>query len=296
MLLALAIACTGRPAWIPAEPGEFTTETVPEFAFAASADLPWLVYSTVRQAQVEDFRSCPVVTEEGFSSTAGCSDSAGVAWKGSASVEVQYDTENIRVQNLRVEGVDAGWEATGTLTSTVFMSSVGGRLSSNLQFTSLTVPEKRFWIDTTTAYVYYEADSLVVVDEHRGTVGIEGWGTAQIDGRRILQSQLYGCDFGAHTFGSLVAIGANEVVLDYTSLGSVRLPADVDADTGDTGADTGADTGDTGADTGDTGDTGIEFPDTSRGCGGCTMVTIDQLLQPQCLELTRDATYPFFSL
>jgi hypothetical protein len=311
--LLLLFGCGGPPEGIPDSPGTITAAELPNLATIGSPDLPWLAWETMVTFETEEWRDCPQVflRADGLNVTAdGCVDSTGVTWYGTASYTINA-AEASAVVSMNDFGADdgtGGWTMDGTVrideVSTGYLLTMTASVVSLAGDTSYLM-----WADTETALAEY--DGVTYADRITGTVGLQGWGTSDVEGLTLPIALAGGCTYGAHPAGTLLFRGSgdNAGFLAYSDLSSAGGDTDaasakgVDtgdtaapADTGtDTGADTGADTGgtDTGAtDTADTGDTGTSET-TDLTCNACPDGRVDGVLLDACVTVERLLDSPF---
>lgn len=249
MMLLLLLGCI--PSEIPREDAPITAGTLPDLVSASSPDLPVLFYQVVAQLAAEGYRDCPVVDTSSMVSiyANNCADASGWAWDGSADAIHSGGSTEVTFTNFRVESQETmdGWVVNGWITAT---EATGGvRLRSKLKVTSLDLPERVLWIDTTGGY--FTSDGILYVEDYTGRVGFQDLGLVDIDGARIAAGQANGCSYADHFTGTLAIEGTREAEVHF----AFQFPdfPDTGGETGDTG-DT-ADTGDT-DDSGDTGETG----------------------------------------
>lgn len=298
-LLAVLTACGGPPEGIPDSPGTIDAATLADLVTVGTPDLPMLLWLTARGLGDETWRACPMVSVDATSiSIRGndCVDSSGLQWFGSATVNID-PTDARETVTLRDFGADdgvGGWMADGQVL--VDLSTTGYLLSTRASVVSLANGESRLmWANTDSAYAYYEG--IFYADRHDGTVGLEGWGTADVTTRNTVVGFLYDCGWAAHPAGRMAFGGTNEAFVQYYT-GPLDIAAPPPpADTG--GSDTGgpADSGDTGGGADDTG--GLDIPDFGDGddadgtCGTCRDAEISGVSLAECLDLERTFSWPF---
>lgn len=313
-----ATGCGGPPAGIPASPGDIDAATLPDLITVGSPDLPFLLWLTPSQLASQDWRACPKVflREDGVTATAGdCVDSSGVRWYGTATLT--YDAvdgrESVILEDFGADDGEGGWIADGRVDVRYVDSGTGFLIDTNVAVTSLSGEQSvLFWAKTSSAYANY--GGVWYADRHDGTVGKEGWGTAEITTRNAPLAFVYDCGWAAHISGSMAFDGTNDAFVSfYTGPLGISLPPPADTgetetgDTADTGGSDTGDTADTGADTGDTGDTDDSGDDTDTSdwpdfdddddpdgaCGTCRDAEIDGADMGECLDLGRSFSWPF---
>lgn len=319
LLLALLVGCGGLPATIPNQPGAATAENATTIMAAASPDMPYAVYATVRGLTQEQYRSCPEITVSNDTTliktpSEGCVDSSGIQWSGSASYTLSGDTESLSLNNFSASGVTGGWLAKGSQSAYPPSDFSGTFLTSKILVTSLDAPTLDYWVDTTVAYTSDGSDYLYA-DNWRGTIGVQDIGTFDVVGARTQLAYFSGCDYGAAAFGDIAVQGTADSRLDisyhtFDATSNVRPPYKGEtADTADTGfpVDT-SDTGDSGdtAETGDTGETAdtsdsSDTTDTSSGADedslcGCATVMVGGATVSECAVPARTVAWPFVAV
>lgn len=304
MLLIALGACTSMPSVIPDSPGTATAEDAPLLLSIASPDLPTIPWLTAGELAAEDYRDCPKVYNSPSFVANGydCVDSSGIQWSGTMSASVTGTATWFTLNQFGPTGVEGGWVASGTIGVTE--TSGGYTVDTTLELDSWDGDEQVWWIDTEMGLG--ESSSTYYAEHYTGTIGLQDWGTATVEGKNVLLGTVNGCTYANHGGGTLALAAANAV--DYGFSDSVLgPPAPPTSDTGSGGGDTGGplDTGDTG-DTGNSGsgggsgsdDTGTTTPDIGSGdaCGICTSVSIDGDVETDCISPDRTVAYAFPSL
>ncbi len=245
MLLA---ACSSVPAGIPNEPGTATAEDLPALMAVASPDLPLMLYNTTVEIALEDYRLCPRVTYAGVQMVADagetCVDSAGITWTGSVVRSTSSDTNYYSFTNFGPrDGLDGGWVATGTLSAELTLTGAGTTIVSNVVVDSYSGKKTVLWVDTTLRVADY--GGVPYADTYLGTIGLQDWGTAAVEGNRVVFASLNACTFAQHGSGDVALTAKNKAAFAYDHAVGAEGPA---APTSGGGARTGA--SDTSVDTG----------------------------------------------
>lgn len=308
MILALLVACSscaGRPENVPATPGKLTADDAADLLTGTSPDLPILPWLAVAQLASEDYRDCPLVFL-GDSTIAidagpgdeGCLDSAGVRWRGQASVT--YGAGGALVFSFEdfgpIEGVESPWTGFGTLSVDITDAGTGMRVQSRIELTSRGPGDDLiFWIETDGGYAFY--DGIFYVDHAYGTVGLADWGTTEIDVNRVPLSLTNGCAYGAHPSGTIAMFAKNDGVFTFQAADDgedVGLPGPAGPN-GHTGF---GHTGHTGGGGGGGGSGGIDIPNpmgrASGYCGTCSSLAIEGTPVEGCVVPTRYVSWPFY--
>ncbi len=309
MILALLVGCSscaGRPDSVPEAPGKITAEDAADLLTGTSPDLPILPWLAVAQLAREDYRDCPLVylgnstvAIDAGSDEDGCLDSAGVRWRGQASVS--YGAGGALVFSFDdfgpIEGVDSPWTGFGNLSVTLTDAGTGMRVSSRMELTSHGPGDDLvFWVETEGGYAFY--DGVFYVDHAYGDVGIMDWGTTEIDVNRVPLSLTNGCAYGAHPIGTIGMFAKNDGVFTFQAAAAEEeamagFPAPPPPSAADTGADP-----HTGGGGGGGGGGSIEIPSpmgvASGYCGECTTLAIEGVAVEGCVTPTRVVSWPFF--
>jgi hypothetical protein len=272
--MVLTLACSRMPDSIPDEPGTIAPDTVPDLVTVSSPDAPWLVWLTALQLGQEDYRDCPRVSYlrggAQIYADAGeeCTDSAGVRWTGHVSYLRRSDQDfAIDAARFGATEITGAWQVDGSVVGQWTNSYLGLSLTTEMALTTATPDVFEMWIDTEGDYGF--EDGAAFADTYSGTVGLQGWGTAEVDGRRIYTAvtAATSCSYGHHPTGILNWKGRNDAQVDFrTGDEIIRL-----ADTADTGG----------------GDTGVDD------CGSCGEAEIDEVLVDECVEIERPVAWPF---
>ncbi len=272
-MLVLLVGCLGLPPEVPNTPAVLTETNAPEAMSVASPDLPYLIYATLQQLQVEDFRTCPAYsgTSASVTYTGDCSDSAYVSWEGEATSSVSGYSTSISVDNFGVSGLAGGWKASGTIDVEAARGSASVFITSALTIVQLDAPAKVYWVDTAGSYTSDEDSQILYADEYSGTVGIQDVGLVKVDTLRTAVAIANECDFAAAGTGTSQLSGKNVEDLEF------HPDSAVDGGTADTGGDTGTAT-------------------TTVSACGCPTVSLDSVQVYTCAAAKRAFTYPFFPL
>ncbi|MFZ5482445.1 MAG: hypothetical protein ACOZNI_37125 [Myxococcota bacterium] len=317
-LLAM-MACNGMPGSIPRTPGAIDAEIAPDLLAVASPDAPYLFWAVASRLVGEQYRSCPkiYIETDGYVMTAkDCFDSAGLLWDGGIAWSIDGTFNTISYNNFRVEGMRGAWVVDGitTLDQAVHANGPAYAMTNKLAVTSFDDPDRTFWIDTVGSVSLWPgtAGFYIGYDEYDGTVGISGWGTAEIEGDRIVSGQANGCMYADHWAGQIEINGANTGLIDFSLVDVTVDPALGEGEGGERpaldsghGGETGetGETGDSAVDTGeaDTGDDGPSgtfpvWPDEEaiRACGQCSALSVDGNRVEGCFDVERSFEYPFF--
>lgn len=210
-MVFLLTACVGLPPEIPNTPAVLTADNAPEVLSIASPDLPYLIYATLLQLYVEDFRTCPEYSgnSSAFTFIGDCSDSADISWEGNATWSTTGYTTSIALDSFGVSGLAGGWKASGSMELTTTRGSTGMFITSSLVMVQLDAPAKVYWIDTDASYAIDETSQILYADEYTGNIGIEDLGTMSVDGQRMAVANANGCDYAEAGVGSSLITGKN---------------------------------------------------------------------------------------
>jgi len=316
--LLLFAGCLSIPDSIPNQQGTVTAADVPDLLYVASPDVPYLLWLTAIAMREEDYRTCPTltVTDSGYTLVGdGCTDPSNVTWNGRLTYSDDGETEVLSFKDLSVEGTAGDWKVTGSILVTRTDSGSAYVFRNKLALTSMEEPTVDFWLDTRTTYTSAGAE-FTYSDTNEGTVGMQGWGLAEMIGGRISLTTINGCEFGQSGFGSVALEGANRLDVRYheyesqvdvvTQLGP-RPPADTGfpVDTGTTPTDTGTTPTDTGTTPTDTGTTPTDTGTTPTGTDttvdgieacGCANILIGDQTISECAAPARELTYPILPI
>jgi len=273
MIFAL-LACSALPPEIPDSPALLDADNAMEAFTIASPDLPYLLYATMLQLELEDFRTCPTYagSSNAFTMIGNCSDSSLVTWSGSATWSDTGYTASISFENFGPSGLAGGWKANGVMDVDTARGSTAVSLDSSLTLVQLDSPAKVYSIDTVGSYATDSASWILFADGYSGTVGIEGAGTIAVDARRLPVAFMNECDYAMAGFGDSTLQGSNTETASFHS----DTEALEELDTGDTG-----DTGDVAAGT---------------AVCGCPTIAVDGTEIDDCADTARGLVFPFFAL
>lgn len=289
------LGCATLPSSIPNEAGAVTEDVAGTLLAAGSPDLPITLWIVASQLLVEDFRECPKVYTTGTYSAQGfdCIDSSGITWSGSMSATVSGSTTWLSFSTFGPTGIEGGWVANGQIGITPL--SGGYAIDTKLQLDSWDGEPQTWWIDTEMGLG--TLDSVFYAEHYNGTIGLQDWGLADIDGNNVYLALPMGCTYASHPAGNMALTG--DKTIEYTFSDGTNGPP-VPPVGGDTGFDTGpydTDTGDTGdTSDSDSGDSGIDSLPTASdefSCGICTSASIDGEPIEGCIGPERTVAFPF---
>ena len=271
------------PEEIPDKPGTVTEDDLPALMAVTSPDLPLMLNNTAVELSLEDYRLCPKIVYTGvqMSADAGetCTDSAGITWTGSLVRSTTSDTNYYSFTNFGPrDGFDGGWVANGSLSSRYTATGAGVTLVTNATVDFYGKSKTVTWVDTTLQVA--NSDGVPYADTYLGHVGLEGWGTAGVEGNRVVFASLNGCTFGQHGSGDIALTGKNKAAFAYDHAVGAEGPA---APTAQGGAGNAVDTSI---------DTGIP-PIATTTCGDCATAFIGDEEVSSCVSPSLSMGWAF---
>lgn len=186
----MLLACSTYPSSIPDQAGDFDAEMLGDLWAASSpATFTTLYAGLARGTFADDVTPCPLQTKNDAGlllAGDGCTDRWGTTWSGSMTVLerdgfAQFDRFGPAYDDWR--GTQ-DWTADGKLYWTIDGTSAHIDMEVELLFDGTVL-----WVDGAGQF-----DSASELSNRQGTVGVEAWGTAQVEHGPLIIAGANGCE------------------------------------------------------------------------------------------------------